>query len=309
MPGSESSESNELPLASAGFYHDVPKIDLSGIEAEIQLLRSQQAEFGQKQEELLACLQANSEKTDSTALKLEQHILSLSTQQGNLETDLKANLSLIHEEMKQMLLRNKQEKTDLVRQISLYHSDFKSSTSTLDKIELTLSTLTESFASLSEIFKIIYLLTSQEEEDRQSLQLLGYSESKTQKPYISLKSDCMSCSGQNPTILSAFKMACLNYSPSGIKYKQRNYTRKQLISVLGSLVNHSLSQSTSRAPRYASEMGSYQSIPTLIEESLPQARHKYNRSQFIELPSLNASKLFSEHETPFSSTREIRKLN
>jgi hypothetical protein len=309
MPGSESSESNELPLASAGFYHDMPKVDLSGIEAEIQILRSQQEDIMQKQQELLAASQSNSEKIDNTACKLEEFMATVSTQQGNIETDLKTNLSLIHEEIKQIILRNKQEKTDLVRQISLYHSDFKSSTSNLDKIELTLSTLTESFTSLSEIFKIIHLLTSQEEEDRQSLQLLGYSESKTQKPYISLKSDCMSCSGQNPTILSAFKMACLNYSPSGIKYKQRTYTRKQLISVLGSLVNHSLSQSTSRAPRYASELGSYQSIPTLIEESLPQARHKYNRSQFIELPSLNASKLFSEHETPFSSTREIRKLN
>ena len=77
----------------------------------------------------------------------------------------------------------------------------------------------------------------------------------------------MSCSGQNPVIMTAFKMACLNYSPSVIKYRHRTFTRKQLISVLGSISNSAWAQASSKAPRYATEFGSYQSIPTLSENS------------------------------------------
>jgi hypothetical protein len=306
-PRSESDESRELPLGSAGFFHEYPKVDLSGIEADIQLLKTQQDDFQQRLDDFSSSFEESKSKINSTYSRLENFISQVSSQQSNFEAGLHTNLDLMQEEIKQIIMRNKQEKVDLIRQIALYHSEFKSSSSCFERLESLVNGLNETVVSFAEVLKIVHLLTSQEEEDRQSLQLLGYSESKSQKPYISLKSDCMSCSGQNPTILTAFKMACLNYAPSGIKYKHRTYSRKQLITVLGSLVNNSFNPP--RPARYASEMGSYQSIPSLAEEPAVPARRINNRSQFIELPSLNASKLFSENETPFSSTRDIRKLN
>lgn len=307
--GSEFSES-ELPPATPEYYNKPPPVDLSGIEADIEILKTQNAETKAQLDEFSQSFLLSKETLEATRIKLENYIENLSIQQKNFEAGVGVNIKLLQEEIKQIILRNKQDKTDIFKQISLYHSEQKISGNSLERLENGIGSLNDVLVSIAEAAKILHLLTSQEEEDRQSLQLMGYSESKVQKQYISLKSDCMSCSGSNPTVLTAFKMACLNYAPSGIKYKHRNYTRKQLITVLGSISNSIWSQVTNKAPRFASEFGSYQSNPSLAEDlSQPQVRHKYNRSQFIELPSLN-SKLFSDiSDTPFSSTREIKKIN
>ena len=307
--GSPLSES-ELEPATPSAYNRQPRVDLSEIEADIELLKTQDSEIRTGLQDLSSDFNQTKETLENTRVKLEQFIEKLAQQQSNFETSVMVNINLLHEEIKQIILRNKQEKTDIGKQISLYHNEQKLSGGSVERLEGSLGSLNDVILSIAEVTKIIHLLTAQEEEDRQSLQLMGYSESKGQKAYISLKSDCMSCSGSNPTVLTAFKMACLNYAPSGIKYKHRNYSRKQLITVLGTISNGIWSQITNKVPRFSSEFGTYQSNLSLAEDlSQAQVRHKYNRSQFIELPSLN-SKLFSDlSETPFSSTREIKKLN
>lgn len=307
--GSQLSES-ELQPATPSYHNRPSKVDLSEIEAELEILKTQDSEIRTELRDLSSNFDQSKETLEKTRLKLEQFIENLTQQQSNFETSVMVNINLLHEEIKQIIMRNKQEKTDIVKQISLYHNEQKLSGSSIERLEGSIGNFSDLIVSVAEVAKIVHLLTAQEEEDRQSLQLMGYSESKGQKAYISLKSDCMSCSGSNPTVLTAFKMACLNYSPSGIKYKHRNYTRKQLITVLGTISNGIWSQITNKVPRFSSEFGTYQSNLSLAEDtSQVPVRHKYNRSQFIELPSLN-SKLFSDiSDTPFSSTREIKKLN
>lgn len=279
-----------------------PSIDIEKIEADIEELK--------KNIEKVALDTAVVKQLTIDSTKIYEDSAQKSSEAlFKFQMSLESNLGLLHEEMKQQVLRNKQDKIDLSKQMALYHAEQKANTLTLEKIDQQISSVNELLMSLAEIGKILYVLIAQEEEDRQSLQLIGYSEAKVQKPYISLKADCMSCSGQNPTILNAFKMACLNYMPSSVKYRHRAYTRKQLIGVLGSVANSSWNQATNRSPRFSSELGSYQTIPTPIEEKLVQSskNHRYNRSQFIDLPSLNTSKVFIESTDTFvSSTREIK---
>lgn len=282
-----------------------PSIDVIKIESEIEEIRKGLDHV---------ILEANvvKELTVENTKIFEESSKKSSEFLTQFQRSLDTNLSLIHEEMKQLILRNKQEKNDMGKLAAQYHSEQKSNSLMLERLDQQITAINELLLSLAEIGKIAYILIAQEEEDRQSLQLIGYSEAKVQKPYISLKADCMSCSGQNPTILNAFKMACLNYMPSTLKYRHRTYTRKQLIGVLGSITNTSWNQATNRSQRIGSELGSYQTVPTPIEDSLIKnsKKQRYNYSQIFELPSLNASKLFLDSmETPKSSTKEIKKHN
>lgn len=92
---------------------------------------------------------------------------------------------------------------------------------------------------ITEFLKIGIILQYQDEIDRESIALIGYKESKSHlknkpgtsfgKPSISLDKQCISCSGQVNMITSAFKIACLAYTPSPVNYKENTYQRLELL--------------------------------------------------------------------------------
>jgi hypothetical protein len=105
--------------------------------------------------------------------------------------------------------------------------------------------------------------------------------------------------------MSAFKMACINYNPSPIKYSLKTFTRKQLINLLGTFINESWRAATAKPP--------YDRVPppTMSHISLTsentRRRNRYSRSQYLELPSLNTSKQFLEfNDTSLHSFREYK---
>jgi len=92
---------------------------------------------------------------------------------------------------------------------------------------------------VTEFLKIGVTLQYQDEIDRESIALIGYKESKglgKGKPgtsigrtSISLDKQCISCSGQVNMITSAFKIACLAYTPSLVAYKENTFQRLELL--------------------------------------------------------------------------------
>eukprot|EP00747_Dinoflagellata_sp_TGD_P165409 gnl/TRDRNA2_/TRDRNA2_186632_c0_seq1.p1 gnl/TRDRNA2_/TRDRNA2_186632_c0~~gnl/TRDRNA2_/TRDRNA2_186632_c0_seq1.p1 ORF type:complete len:648 (-),score=118.46 gnl/TRDRNA2_/TRDRNA2_186632_c0_seq1:114-2057(-) len=56
-------------------------------------------------------------------------------------------------------------------------------------------------------------------------------------PSVSIDNRCMSCSGQASTIVSGFKMACLQYTPGPVSYGKREYKRVELLDLRQSLLN------------------------------------------------------------------------
>ncbi|CAI2379536.1 unnamed protein product [Moneuplotes crassus] len=112
-----------------------------------------------------------------------------------------------------------------------------------------------------QVLKIKSCLDEQDELDRNSLALWGAHQKQSAKarnkdldekslseevldpsqvktslkndPYgaynlVKLERECVSCTNQSPIILSAFKMACLAYIPSKVRYNQKEYERKEL---------------------------------------------------------------------------------
>ena len=75
-----------------------------------------------------------------------------------------------------------------------------------------------------------------DEYDKKSISLIGTKEEKSERPMsptnttgshsiVQLDKNCLSCSAQSYKIISAFKMACLSYFPSNVKYHNLDFTR------------------------------------------------------------------------------------
>jgi len=50
-----------------------------------------------------------------------------------------------------------------------------------------------------------------------------------QEPVVRVNTKCLSCSGQAPLVLSAFKMACLQYAPSPVEHDGKHQDRQDLL--------------------------------------------------------------------------------
>lgn len=101
-----------------------------------------------------------------------------------------------------------------------------------------LTVLKEACRGLAECLISLQTLLVQDEKDRENIQLTGYREANRSgsKPVISLNQDCLSCSGQTQPYLTAFKIACLNYAPSLVRFRGNLLPRIQVIEQVGSLV-------------------------------------------------------------------------
>lgn len=63
---------------------------------------------------------------------------------------------------------------------------------------------------------------------------------KKQEPVLHVDNRCLSCSGQSPFILSAFKMACLQYSPSPVEFEGCHYERGELLAKRQNLLDEAM---------------------------------------------------------------------
>lgn len=71
----------------------------------------------------------------------------------------------------------------------------------------------------------------------------GQKASKTQGgnsasgPVVSVDHRCLSCSGQAQSVLSGFKMACLQYAPGPVTFAKKNFVRSDLLDVREKLLD------------------------------------------------------------------------
>lgn len=56
---------------------------------------------------------------------------------------------------------------------------------------------------------------------------------------INIKVDkkCLSCSGQSSTVLSAFKLACLNYTSSKVEYQNKVLEKSDVLTIRDEILN------------------------------------------------------------------------
>ena len=170
------------------------------------------------------------------------------------------NFAVISNELGQLKKSKANELADTNIKIENVKKDLCENCKAIEDLRSTINNFGKNISKNHESLKMIYYLITQDEEDRQSLQLTCYSENKPrskspvkQKAVATLKPECLSCNAQSSIILSAFKMACLNYCPSDINYNRCVYARKGLIEKLGDhlgcISNNSIVINTEDTPK------------------------------------------------------------
>lgn len=270
-----------------------PIVDPAKLESDLEAIRN-----------LIAALEIRTNASEAT---VQANSNTLSVTLDRFSQDLGSNFSLMHGEIKLLLQKNKQNKNDVSKTLKAFQAELKERDKTVERVDRQFGNVSELVGTLVEFCKVVHLILAQEEEDRENLNLIGFSDnsSKSQpKGYLSLKSECMSCTGNSTLVMSAFKMACINYNPSPIKYTLRTFTRKQLISVMGSFINDSWRSASAKPP--------YDLIPppTMSTQTFTTEAHKrknrYFKSQYFELPSLNTSKQILDINDSLHSYREFK---
>ena len=110
-------------------------------------------------------------------------------------------------------------------------------------------------AEVVEFCLIVHALLDQDEEDRKSIQLTGYREQVQDTPrarpkpaVLALDPKCLSCCGGNSGVLTAFKVACLTYNPSSLRYRGTIYSRAQMIHTLGDVLKSAWGRAVQSPP-------------------------------------------------------------
>ena len=125
-----------------------------------------------------------------------------------------------------------------------------------ETLSKSLEKASKSIHLLTEFSKITVSLQSQDEIDRESIALIGYKEGKSSKvrglstsfnkTSISLDKQCISCSGQVNMITSAFKIACLAYTPSPVLFRGSAYQRTDLLEMQRNIFEGAVEESRVR---------------------------------------------------------------
>ncbi|OMJ66946.1 hypothetical protein SteCoe_36034 [Stentor coeruleus] len=235
---SQSSKSNfSQEIEKSSSVTSSPSIDANKLETDIENLKSTMSNLETLCNQISETTQQNSKNLTETLEKFSQ--------------DLTSNFSLMHGEIKGLIQKNKQSRTDVAKTLSNYYNDLKDKEKATERFSLQFYNISELVSSLVEFCKVLHTILTQEEEDRENLSLLGFSETNAKlipKPYLSLKPECMSCSGSNTLVTSAFKMACINYNPSPVKYNLRSFSRKQIIQTLGTFLSESWRTASAKPP-------------------------------------------------------------
>jgi hypothetical protein len=212
------------------------------------------------------------------------------------QEELQINIKLIHEENRQLY---KQRLNDLNR-IDLELKNLSKAVDNNNKDTKYLKEQTNSINNciegLLEVVKITYNLINQDEEDRDGIKLSVFTEHKPRpstksKLSISLKPECLSCTGQNSTIYSAFKIACLNYSPSDVPFNNKLYPRRELIKLLEDYIFH-----IKEFPEYRQSASIIKSA-TRNEQSFLRSRTKTPKISARYILNNSSGKINFDHET------------
>ena len=205
-------------------------------------------------ENLLKQIEKEAEDLFSTYSLIEKEKSKLEEDISSVNSDFKAYVSKTYKtidtlefQVQQAVNECNSASSQRKRDHSDNHAEFQKLHNVADNIlkqqeifSKTFDSVHRSINQITEFSKMSISLQFQDELDRESIALIGYKDSKQQnrgrpgsinfnKTSISLDKQCISCSGQVNMITSAFKIACLAYTPSPVIYRENTYQRIDLL--------------------------------------------------------------------------------
>ena len=239
---------------------------------------------------------------------------SLKDRVSEAQREFCTSVMIMNEENKQLAKQRLKDLSDINATLHSSLSAMYEKVNCISSIEERINRANSAIQGSVEAKKMIYKLLAQDEEDRKSLQLTGYIENKQAggksksmlrpKLSVSIKPECMSCTGQNPLVFTAFKMACLNYSPSDLQYGTKTYQRKELIQKLGEAIER-ISEGSKGM------LGIERVLPMFINDESSVRLKSSNKARTASryILDVSSSKLILDPETPIRSRREIKSMH
>lgn len=96
------------------------------------------------------------------------------------------------------------------------------------------------------------------------------------RPVVHLDKTCQGCSGNNGFVVSAFKMACLAYEPTPVKFRHHEYDRKHLIQTRSNILENFWSNVANSPPW--NEL----SIMTIFDQGRPFRKTAANKFRELQ---------------------------
>ena len=135
--------------------------------------------------------------------------------------------------------QRKRDHCDNMSEFRKIHQIFDSFHAKHESFNRSIDSFNRSLQLLVELSRITLVLLQQDESDRESIALFGVKDSKhassrsisLSKPSITIDKQCLSCSGQPNFVTTAFKIACLAYSPTSVVFKETVYERSEMLEI------------------------------------------------------------------------------
>ena len=288
--------------------------ELDGIYSELNEIKENLTKFTEETEEAFRRFSTDLEAINQSLLANEDNLKDLTSNtkqelQKNsmtLKQEFYTNIELIRDEVQQLFKKSKNQRGALKQQMLSKNEEFQKEEHRIIKLETEIKNVSDLVLKVTEFCKLVNTLLEKEEEDKEAMQLMGYTEKgkPSNKTPVSIDPNCMSCSGNSSAVIQCFKLACLSYSSSPVKYRYRTYSRKQFTKMLGSFMESALTHASSGPPFDCLP------LPLLVEESsVPPSSHSSRRKtrrgsrHILDLSASSRVQLDLTDISPFSSQR------
>lgn len=168
------------------------------------------------------------------------HIEKCKAEAGNNVKELQLIINQALSECNSAITMRKRDQSDFGAEIKGLNQKAENIEGQYGAINEKICVVNKNMELVLESMRIMNALSKQDETDRESIALMGYKEGKnlkSSKPVVSIEKQCLSCTGQGSVVLTAFKIACLAYSPSPIIFQGITYTRKDLIDIQAQILS------------------------------------------------------------------------
>eukprot|EP00359_Climacostomum_virens_P000882 CAMPEP_0204896932 /NCGR_PEP_ID=MMETSP1397-20131031/452_1 /ASSEMBLY_ACC=CAM_ASM_000891 /TAXON_ID=49980 /ORGANISM="Climacostomum Climacostomum virens, Strain Stock W-24" /LENGTH=675 /DNA_ID=CAMNT_0052064619 /DNA_START=1209 /DNA_END=3236 /DNA_ORIENTATION=+ len=180
--------------------------------------------------------------------KLQQQIDMMKDELRRVDNENKIYIQLVQGETEQISAKRKRDKVVFKQALTKLTTKAERTEALTERLKIESQNVSEMVACLVEFGFISHSLMTQDEEDKQTLKLLGSKGALPAQSSIKISADCLSCAGKSSMVTHAFKLACISYDPSPLSYRNRIFTRTQLLQVEGNMLQNCWSLVSTRPP-------------------------------------------------------------
>jgi archaellum component FlaC len=208
--------------------------------------------------------------------KMLQQLNLLKEELRRVDNENKIYIQLVQGETEQIGAKRKRDKSAFKQTLDKVVNKVDRTEANVERLKSENQNVSEMVACLVEFSFISHSLMTQDEEDKQTLKLLGTKGAPPAQSSIKISADCLSCAGKSSIITHAFKLACISYDPSPLSYRSRVFSRVQLLQVAGNMLQNCWGLVSTRPP-----YDSFSSTNSFATPSRVASRHRKSTSKEV----------------------------